>query len=518
MQKKDYSQIKDESKESNKRDFFSLKKIIIVSVILLVFVGVGILSIVLFGPDPMPVDWSKVQKIPNNVTLLSADDTRNPTDASALVKFNDDGTIDTSDWKVLQFTDLHFMQDDERNNVTLSLMIDTLRREKPDFVVLTGDIITRPRGRARAIQLADIFEKMGIYWCYCLGNHEGDSTPYTLSREENVRIWAKYDHCLLEDDVKTTSDGTPVWGLGNTVVNLLDADYKVVQSMIFMDSGSKLTQEGYDDVVETAKSIDCNSADFLQKSAFFNIAGDKKLREAYAEMIASWTAGTLTKEAYDEFVAKWIDQINWGSYDILKKSQMTWYEEQVKKVTNNLTNGVKTMLFIHIPLVEMGNVKLLKSSEKNPVDWYYAYPEKPLMVGDTLYGRTIVKNGWKLAGDTESYEKCYCSDYNNGMYDLMKSLRVGVNGLFCGHDHISNSVLYESEIEEDNPVYLCYGVCGGLQSYNMYSMGLSETDDYSLRGYAMITVHEDCSFDFYQIRYEDIEHPAARILNGVACH
>ena len=453
-----------EQLQNKENGFISIKKIVVMAVIVLVLFALAIVAIFLFAPDAMPVDWSKVRKIPTKVTLLAAEDDRNPTDTHALVKLNEDGSVDASDWNVLQFTDIHLTQDDERNEVSLNLLIDTLNREKPDFVVLTGDIITRPRGRARAIQLAQIFERMGIYWSYCLDNHEGDSMPYTLSREENIRIWSEYDHCLLDNDVKKTSDGTPVWGLGNTVVNLLGADYNVVQSMIFMDSGSKLTDESVAELKE-----------------------------------------------------KGVEDIDKSSYDFLKSSQMTWYEEQVRAVTDDLTNGVKTMLFIHIPLAEQANVKLIKYTDVLEEDWYYAYPEKPLMIGEETYGYTVVKKGWKLAGGTESYEKCYCSDYNMGMYDLMKSLRAGVNAMFCGHDHISNSILYEEDIALDDPVYLCYGICSGLQSYNMYSMGLSDTDDYSLRGYATITVHADSTFDYHQVRYNDIEHPAACIVGGVAC-
>ena len=453
----------DQERLHNKENtFISVKKIVITAVIVLVVFALAIVAVYLFAPDPMPVDWSRVRKIPSNVCLVEANTTNNPSDNRALVKLNGD-EIDTSDWKVLQFTDLHFTQDDERNDVSLNLLIDTLQREKPDFVALTGDIITRPRGRARAVQLAEIFERMGIYWCYSLGNHEGDSYPYTLTREENVRIWAAYDHCLLEDDVKKTSDGTTVWGLGNTVVNLLGEDYKVVQSMIFMDSGNKISKEDYE---------------------------------------ALTAAG---------------EEIEKDSYDYLKDSQKTWYEEQVRAVTEDLTNGVKTMLFIHIPLVEQSYVKLIQYTDVLDDDWYYATPENPLMIGDKLYGYTVVKKGWSLIEGTASYEKCYCSDYNSGMYDLMKSLRAGVNALFCGHDHISNSILYETDLEGNNPVYLCYGVCGGLQSYNMYSMGLSDTNDYSLRGYAKITIHADSTFDYHQIRYNDLDHPALRIGNSVAC-
>lgn len=442
----------------------STKKKIIIAVVVAVVTIVAIVAVFMFGPDPMPVDWSKVHLIPTNVTLLAAEDEKNPTDASALVKLNEDGSVDTTPWKILQFTDMHLTQAHDKNEVSLNYFIDTLNREKPDFVVLTGDIITRPLGRARAIQLADIFEKAGVYWCYCLGNHEGDSAPFTLSREENVRIWSKYDHCLLENDVKKTSDGTEVWGLGNTVVNLLGADYKVVQSLIFMDSGGKIRDSKDPEAINMAKEM-----------------GEPD-----------------------------------DSYDFLKTSQLKWYEEQVKAVTENFTNGAKTMLFIHIPLVEQSYIKLIQANEVLPEGWHYASPEEPVMVGDKLYGYMIVKDGWSVAGDTCSYEKCYCSFYNNGTYDLMKSMRKGVNALFCGHDHISNSILYEDDIKNDDPVYLCYGVCSGLQSYNLYKYGLSETNDYALRGYAVIEVNADATFSVYHVRYNDVDNRVARIIDGVA--
>ena len=444
----------------------STKMKIIVTIIVVAIAILAIVSVKLFGPDPMPVDWSKVEYIPSNVTLLAAGAEHNPSqDNVALVRYNELGKIDTSDWKVLQFTDIHLTQAHDRNIISLDLMIDALKREKPDFVVLTGDIITRPRGRARAVQLAEIFERMNIYWCFCLGNHEGDSTPFTLSREENIRIWAKYPHCLVENDVKKTADGTEVWGLGNTVVNLLGANYEVDQCMIFMDSGGKVQDADDEEALRIAKEMGADGSD----------------------------------------------------YDFLKSSQMKWYAEQVNA---NCANGAKSMLFIHIPLVEQGNVKILKYSDPLPEDWYYAYDtddHSPIMVGETIYGYMIVKNGWSLVGDTASYEKCYCSFYNNGMYDLMKSLHTKVNGLFCGHDHVSNSILYETELEGDNPVYLCYGVGSGLQSYNLYSLGVSDTDDYHLRGYAVIMVKGDSSFDYYNVRYNDVDHPIARILSGVAC-
>ncbi|MBQ7713229.1 MAG: metallophosphoesterase [Clostridia bacterium] len=450
----------------------STKMKIVISVIFVVVAVLAIVLVNMFGPDPMPVDWSKVQYIPSNVVLLEAGAEHNPsTENVALVRYNEDEKIDNSDWKVLQFSDMHLTQADDRNEITLTHFIDAIRREKPDFVVLTGDIITRPLGRARAVQLAEIFEKMNVYWCFCLGNHEGDSAPFTLTREENIRIWSKYPHCLVENDVKKTQDGTEVWGLGNTVVNLLGADYKVDQSMIFMDSGGKVRDAEDDEALAIAKEMGADGSD----------------------------------------------------YDFLKSSQLKWYEEQVNAVTENLTNGVKTMLFIHIPLVEQSYVTYLKPTDPLPLGWHYdtvgsgeETVYNKLMVNGEVNVYAAVKDGWTLVGDTASYEKCYCSFYNNGMYDLMKSLRKGVNGLFCGHDHLSNSVIFETALEGDDPVYLCYGICSGLQSYNLYDYGMSEEDDYHLRGYNVITIKGDSTFDLHNVRYNDVDHPITRVTAGVA--
>ena len=55
-----------------------------------------------------------------------------------------------------------------------------------------------------------------------------------------------------------------------------------------------------------------------------------------------------------------------------------------------------------------------------------------------------------------------------------------------------------------------------MQSYNLYGFGLSETNDYALRGYARIEIKADSSFSLYHIRYNDIDHPILMIDNGIA--
>ena len=476
---------------------------IVVGVFAAAVIGVTAYLLYAFLPRAMDIDWDSIQPSNTNVTLLAADDDRNETGSPALVKLDANGNVTSSEWKVLQFTDMHLSHEMKTTNDTIAHFIDTLNEEKPDFVVLTGDIVTRLGGKVRLQQLSKIFEKAGIYWTYVLGNHEGDSDPYTVSRENTMKIVAAYDHCLTDVTVKKTKAGEDVWGYCNFVVNLLGEDFDIVQTMIFMDSGNEITD-----------------------------ADAKKYN--------------VEKEGYD----------------YLKESQMTWYEEQIAAAT--LVNpDVKSMLFMHIPLVEYRNlllVKLIKKEkgkivpiteeivllseqaenyldtidikaeekaaiqsgnivtvtigQKETVIYPAAYKkiaDSDVIVDGKKVGYFVLKDGWKVVGDTRSFEKPCSSDYNNGMYDRMVALADHVNGVFCGHDHINNTILYQ----EDAKVYLCYGTCSGIQGYNKTKDGLSDGDKYEDRGYSVIDIHQNGSFDFSDVLFETEGARIKRIENGL---
>ena len=470
-----------------------MRKTLLIVSLCLVFV-IALVAIFLFGPMPMRVDWSKVHKVENNVTLLSEGCDGKPAE---LIKYKEDGaTVDETPWKVLQFTDLHYGDKMADNETTLYKMLDAIYDEKPDYVVMTGDIVTSIRGRSRAVQLCNIFEKLGIYWTYVLGNHEGDQI-LALSRKELIDICASYPHCVLDNSTQYTSKGAKVWGYGNCVVNLLGKDKKVVQSMIFMDSGDAITDEDAEKV------------------------GVKK-----------------------------------GSYDFLKDNQLEWYEEQVK-ASVALNENVKTMLFIHIPLIEQSSLVYVRQSEYAPEDdasnrvvllsedpnylntinvdaaikeraaaalakgekaslsvgkakvtvypaVYKKAEDSERVLDGKIIGFYILKDGWSYVKGTGCQEGCCSSDYNNGTYALMKSLGDHVNGLFCGHDHVTNSVLFESGeyTKEDSPVYLCYGICGGYATYSLYTHKMSNDPD-ELKGYSIITIYGDSSFDYNGVQYTD---------------
>ena len=50
--------------------------------------------------------------------------------------FREDGSF-----RILQLTDIHYTEDDERDHKTVALMRDLIRRERPDFIAVTGDAV-----------------------------------------------------------------------------------------------------------------------------------------------------------------------------------------------------------------------------------------------------------------------------------------------------------------------------------------------------------------------------------------
>ena len=52
------------------------------------------------------------------------------------LRFKEDGSF-----RILQLTDIHYTEDDERDHRTVALMRDLISREKPDFIITTGDTV-----------------------------------------------------------------------------------------------------------------------------------------------------------------------------------------------------------------------------------------------------------------------------------------------------------------------------------------------------------------------------------------
>ena len=201
------------------------------------------------------------------------------------------------DFKILQLTDIHLgsgMLSVKNDNMALNAVAAMITEEKPDLVVVTGDIafpVPYSAGtfnnRHSAHTFACLMEHLGVYWCMTFGNHDTEAYSY-YSRKAIAKIYEdreKYPHCLF------MAGSEDVSGSGNYIINIKNSQGKIVQSLFMLDS------HAYTD-------------------------GD--------------VLGIMWK------------------YDCIHEDQVEWYEKSVDALTeSNGGETPKSLAFFHIPPIEM---------------------------------------------------------------------------------------------------------------------------------------------------------------------
>lgn len=170
-------------------------------------------------------DISSLEKMHSDIEIVSV------TNDSVTVRKNSDG-----DFKVLMFTDTHLKGDKELDNTTVTYMVKNIREQNPDLVILGGDNVTSGFNKKRNIQLAELFEGLGVYWSGVLGNHEGDGI-LSCDRKDVIELYSSYEHCLIREGAEDID------GNGNCTINILNSDGTLREVFFLLDSGSYMTSE-----------------------------------------------------------------------------------------------------------------------------------------------------------------------------------------------------------------------------------------------------------------------------------
>lgn len=135
------------------------------------------------------------------------------------------------DFKIIQFTDMHYRPGDKESEVALKLVNEVLDAEKPDFVVFTGDL-------AWAGPAKDCFDDVlkpaidrHIPWAFVYGNHDDE---HDWTRTQIMDYITQKPHCLA------TYGDKNLMGEGNYILEVRSSDDidKISTLLYFMDSGS----------------------------------------------------------------------------------------------------------------------------------------------------------------------------------------------------------------------------------------------------------------------------------------
>jgi len=101
-----------------------------------------------------------------------------------------------STFKIIQFTDVHWVSDQVCNASNVALMNDILDREKPDLVVYTGDVVLSEMESLKQLQKAwtEVTQSVRnhkVKWIAMLGNHDSEGK---VSRDDVYKVLSSLDY------------------------------------------------------------------------------------------------------------------------------------------------------------------------------------------------------------------------------------------------------------------------------------------------------------------------------------
>ena len=144
--------------------------------------------------------------------------------------------------KIMQLTDVHLgggWIPKKNDTLAMNAVAQMIRVEKPDLVVITGDIAYPVPYQSGAFDnlpphqtFATLMESLGVYWTVTFGNHDSEFYS-TYTREEISEYYSNPDfkYCLYQDN-------EDLYGCGNSVINVKNSQGIITQSIFTIDSNA----------------------------------------------------------------------------------------------------------------------------------------------------------------------------------------------------------------------------------------------------------------------------------------
>lgn len=361
--------LKDMTPEQRRR--YNIRAIVITSVVcglVLVFFGIcALCSWVGYTGNFDYIATIEAIDYDSPFTLIEPEDSE-----TSYYEFVADSAEDS--FRVLHLTDVHIGAgafSAEKDRWAIEAVSETVRRVKPDLVIVTGDMAYPVpfqagtfNNKREAEMFASMMERLGVYWTITFGNH--DTEIYSLYDRDDIaaEVYSdpKWEHCLFREGP------TDIAGKGNDVIVVR---HPTADGVEIVDAASYAANVGSTKISQALVTIDSHS----------------------------YTDG-------DYFGIAW-------KYDNIHQDQIEWYAREMDRLTEmNGGEQVKNLVFFHIPLTEYG------------VYWN-EYKDN---------GHEDTANVHYVQGKAgESGEKSFPGVKDCLTFETM--LAHGGQGTFCGHDH-----------------------------------------------------------------------------------
>ncbi|MCO5234621.1 MAG: metallophosphoesterase family protein [Chitinophagaceae bacterium] len=135
------------------------------------------------------------------------------------------------EFKIIQFTDTHVNTSKEENLGIFEYLKKIIETEKPDLVVVTGDIVTENDPQKGYMMFVRLFQETSVPWVMVFGNHDSE---HNLSRKALADFLQSRPGCLNNDAAETD-------GNSNFVLTVSGKDNKAAALLYFMDSNDYST-------------------------------------------------------------------------------------------------------------------------------------------------------------------------------------------------------------------------------------------------------------------------------------
>ncbi len=281
------------------------------------------------------------------------------------------------DFRVMQLTDVHIgggWMCTSKDTMALNAVAAMVTAEKPDLVIITGDLVYPVPYAAGTFDnmnsaelVATLMESLGVYWMPVFGNHDTEIySKYT--REDISKFYSdeKWTYCLFENNSDDEVDG-----YCNQIINVKNSQGLITQSLYTFDTHSYV------------------DGDYLG---------------------IGWKYDNIHENQVNWYKTN-IEKYNKQNVELINASEWENKEELL-----NTYSVVKSLAFWHVPNTEYLDAwnEYVEAGYKDTENAKYYYG----IVGET--GKMV-----------------YSGVYEDEIFEAMQTLG-STKGIFCGHDHLNN--------------------------------------------------------------------------------